>query len=102
MMKIDDDWVNIISDSTREIKQQTNTVFRQNRYPLDKLDINFLLYGNNWKDGLHCKDALLVFSKSSHNLVVMPKKVVGAYIFNPLFEEYSDGHQFKVHCQNCY
>jgi hypothetical protein len=88
-------WVDAVKNETRTIKRATCTVFRQNKNPLNKLDINHVLTGNNWIDELSPKKAMVTFSKSSKHLIIIPKTIVDEYIFYPLFEENSDGYGFK-------
>ncbi len=94
------DWVDLISAKTETINTETNTVFRQNSNPINKLDIYYLLTGENWVSGIKHKDAIVTFSGSSQNLIVIPQTVIDRYIFNPLFKDYGDGYQFKIIMQN--
>lgn len=93
-------WVDLISDKTNEIKYETNTIFRQNSKPLGKLDINYVLTGKNWIDGLYSKEAMVTFSKSSHHLIIIPKIIVDKHIFHPLFKKYADEYEFRLSFQN--
>ena len=99
-MTKDTSWIDIISKSINDIKAKTNTVFRQHFNPLNKLDINYVLTGYNWIDGLTSKDAIVTLSKSSHHLIIIPKITINKYIFDPLFKNYSDGYGFRIKFQN--
>lgn len=81
------DWVEEIRKSTHRIKQSTNTLFRQ----LSSQDVYFTMTGNNWRNDLKNRDALVIFSRNENSaegplLVVIPRKVVDEHIFDPIFE----------------
>ena len=91
-------WIKKISEAgnTMHIKKNTNTLFRQH----ERLSIYFSMAGKNWKDERTDRDALVIFTRKQQGLgatylVVIPKKIVDDYIFNPIFKNTGNGYIFK-------
>ena len=51
------------------------------------------LSGTSWRDAEVSKEAIVYFSRASGNLVVIPKKTVGRFIFDPYFQKTPTGYE---------
>ena len=84
---------------SKYIKKTTNSLFRLNEMDVNGSEV-FYSIQNLWKNKNGTQNALVYYSKLSTNLVVVPKNIVDKYIFNPLFEEESQGYALKRRYQN--
>lgn len=82
-----------IGKNTAYIKKETQTVFRQNNLELDGAQVFINLSGSSWRDNEVSKEAIVYFSRPSNNLVVIPKKTVNKFIFEPYFQKTSTGYE---------